>query len=62
MLRQVILDLGRLPEARFLGDGAGEFLRLEEVKFYYKVCFVKFLGHLNAAWSKDLSNELSSIL
>ncbi|CAM6122419.1 unnamed protein product [Calypogeia fissa] len=30
-LLEVILDLGRLPEARFLGDGAGEFLRDEEI-------------------------------
>ncbi|KAL3696079.1 hypothetical protein R1sor_010155 [Riccia sorocarpa] len=30
-LLEVVLDLGRLPEARFLGDGAGEFLRDEEI-------------------------------
>ena len=34
----MVLDLGRYPEARFLGDGGGEFLRSEEVyfKFLYK--------------------------
>ncbi|KAH7430807.1 hypothetical protein KP509_08G016100 [Ceratopteris richardii] len=30
-LLEVVLDLGRLPEARFLGDGGGEFLRPEEI-------------------------------
>ncbi|CAK9225896.1 unnamed protein product [Sphagnum troendelagicum] len=30
-LLEVILDLGRRPEARFLGDGAGECLRNEEI-------------------------------
>lgn len=29
---QVVLDLGRRPEARFLGIPAGEFLREEEVR------------------------------
>ena len=28
---QVVLDLGRRPEARFLGGRGGEFLREEEV-------------------------------
>ena len=32
---QVVLDLGRRPEARFLGDGGGEFLRQEEVIFAF---------------------------
>lgn len=30
-LLEVVLDLGRRPEARFLGDGGGEYLRDEEV-------------------------------
>lgn len=30
-LLEVVLDLGRRPEARFLGDGGGEFLRCEEI-------------------------------
>ncbi|MCO5602580.1 hypothetical protein L7F22_056714 [Adiantum nelumboides] len=30
-LLEVVLDLGRRPEARFLGDGGGEFLRSEEI-------------------------------
>ena len=29
---QVVLDLGRRPEARFLGDGGGDYLREEEVR------------------------------
>ena len=32
---QVVLDLGRRPEARFLGDGGGDYLREEEVR---RVC------------------------
>lgn len=30
-LLEVVLDLGRRPEARFLGDGGGEFLRNKEI-------------------------------
>lgn len=30
-LLEVVLDLGRRPEARFLGDGGGEFLRTKEI-------------------------------
>lgn len=30
-LLEVVLDLGRRPDARFLGDGEGEFLRSEEI-------------------------------
>lgn len=30
---QVVLDLGRRPEARFLGVGGGEYLRDAEVHY-----------------------------
>ena len=32
-MRQVVLDLGRRPEARFLGGHGGEYLRDREVCF-----------------------------
>jgi hypothetical protein len=38
-LVQVVLDLGRRPEARFLGNGGGEFLRHEEVNFFLSLFF-----------------------
>lgn len=43
-LLEVILDLGRRPEARFQGDGKVQFLREEEITSEDLVCAVDNLG------------------
>ena len=43
-LLEVILDLGRRPEARFLGMAGGEYLRDAEVCIYQLECDEPFLA------------------
>lgn len=42
LFTQVVLDLGRRPEARFLGESGGQYLRNIEVKSIYARLLVYF--------------------
>ncbi|GBG61423.1 hypothetical protein CBR_g20454 [Chara braunii] len=63
-LLEVILDLGRRPQARFLGDGAGEYLREEEVTRADLAAAQQAVGHFggdNRAGVEGTLHRISAI-
>ena len=58
MHTQVVLDLGRRPEARFLGVGGGEYLREAEVREQHIPCGTTHIAASKPAMAHRLLNAV----